>query len=594
MLATLRKCLDLLPRRSRRSYLLLTPLSLLTGLAEMGATAGIFGYITWLTSPVEGHAIPWLAALTRHLPWQTPGAIVLQLTGLLALLYVARSAVVLASQYFRLQVAHAANAGLSCDLLRRYLTAAYPFHFGRHSSDLIRNCTTGVEQALGSLFYVSGFITDLVMALGMLAVLLATSPAPALLIGVVLAGGVLAFLRLTRVLVASFGRGRHELAASVLRSLQQSLGGVKELKVLGRERYFYDAYAAQQREALRVRRLGVTLESVPGVILQTALICGALGLVGALTIWGQSGVESVPLAAVFGYVGMRLLSMANGIVTMVSHIRSSGPAVDALHEDVIALGAAEPPLVAAPIEFKHAIVLENVSYTYPSATQPAIRNASLTVARGESVGIIGETGAGKSTLVDVILGLLPPTQGRITVDGVDLARAAVAWKRRVGYVPQSIYLTDDTLQRNIALGIPDDEIDPERIRSVVAAGQLERFVAALPRGLDTPVGERGIRLSGGERQRVAIARALYHDPDVLILDEATASLDVQTEAEITRTIRDLHALKTVIVVAHRLSSVRNCDRLIWLAEGRVTDAGAFDDLLRRRTDFQALVTQAGV
>jgi len=415
-----------------------------------------------------------------------------------------------------------------------------------------------------------------------------------LVTGVVLVAVVLFVLRLTRRTASRYGQGRHELSASILNSLQQALGGVKELKVLGRERFFYDEYTARQREALMVRYLGATLDSVPTVVLQTVLVCGALGLVAALTVAGRTGVESLPIAAVFGYVGMRVLPMASGIVTTMGHIRSSRPAVDALYEDFVALAAVAELTDAAHVAFRQSIVLDAVTYTYPSAAQPAIADISLTIRRGESVGIIGQTGAGKSTLVDVILGLLPPTHGRVTVDGIDLSRTSAPWKRRVGYVPQSIYLVDDTLQRNIALGIPDADIDAERIAAALAAAQLDQFVASLPEGLRTRVGERGIRLSGGERQRIAIARALYHDPDLLIFDEATASLDVQTEADITRTITALHDVKTVIVIAHRLSSVKMCDRLVWLSNGRVVDIGSFGDLQRRSADFRNLTRLATV
>jgi ATP-binding cassette subfamily C protein len=595
VIEVLRQCLSLLPRASRREYLLLLPLSLLTGLAEMGATAGIFALITVLTSPTEGLRISWVGAIARQLPWQSAGAIVVQLTVLLGLFYIVRSGVVLVAQYYRIRVSHAANAGLSCDLLRRYLSADYPFHFSRHSSDLIRNCTAGVDQSLGILFLLAGLVTDLLMAAGMLAVLVVTSPGSALALGAILGITLIVILRVTRRTAARYGEGRHAISASILRSLQQALGGVKELKVLGRERFFYDEYVAQQRQSLLVRYLGVTLESAPSIVLQTVLVCGALALVAALTIAGQTGVQSLPVAAVFGYVGMRVLPMANSILGAISHIRASAPAVQALYDDTTALRVPDHhDAAAAHTAFTRSIVLDGVSYTYPAATRPAVADVSLTIRRGESIGIIGPTGAGKSTLMDIILGLLPPTRGRITVDDVDLSRTTAPWKRRVGYVPQHVYLIDDTVQRNIALGIPDAEIDPARLSAALSAAQLDRFVAGLPQGLQTPVGERGILLSGGERQRLAIARALYHDPDVLIFDEATASLDVSTEAEINRTITALHDLKTVIVIAHRLSSVRSCDRLVWLANGHVVDSGSFDELHQRRADFRALVELAAV
>lgn len=596
MLTTLRKCLRLLPPSSRRNYLLLVPLSVLTGLAEMGAAAGIFAIITILTDPSRGLALGWVAAIARHLPWQGQGALILQLTGLLAVFYIARSVVILVAQYFRIRVAHAASAGLSCDMLRRYLSAAYPFHLGRNSSDLIRNCTTSVEQSLFVLAAVGGLVTDVLMALGMIVVLLATSPGLSLGAGIALIAIVLLILKLTRRAASRFGHGRHELSASILRSLQQALGGVKELKVLGRERFFSDEFAARQREALLVRYLGATLDNVPAVAVQTALVCGALGLVAALTVTGQTGVQSLPIAAVFGYAGLRILPMANGVVATLNHVRSSGPAVAELYDDFVALAATddEPRADLAHVRFTKSIELDGVSYTYPTAAKPAIADVSLTIHRGESIGIIGQTGAGKSTLVDLILGLLPPSTGRITVDGIDLSRTSTPWKRRVGYVPQAIYLVDDTLRRNIALGIRDTDVDDERIRVALAAAQLHQFVAELPDGLSTRVGERGVRLSGGERQRIAIARALYHDPDLLIFDEATASLDVRTEADITRTINALRSVKTIVVIAHRLSSVKSCDRLVWLANGRVVDIGSFEDLQRRSTDFKALTGLAAI
>jgi ABC-type multidrug transport system fused ATPase/permease subunit len=593
MLATLRKCLRLLPPSSRRNYLLLLPLSLLTGLAEMGAAAGIFAIITLLTNPASGLAVGWIAAIARHLPWQSQNALVLQLTGLLAVFYIARSALILSAQYFRIRVAHAANAELSCEMLRRYLSASYPFHFGRNSTDLIRICSTTVAQSLGVIASVMGLLADTLMSLGMMGVVIATSPGLALASSVALVVIVLVVLRLTRQASARIGRSTHEVGVSSARSLQHALGGVKELKVLGRERFFSDEYAAHQREALRMGYLSLTLDSVPAVALQTVLVCGALGLVAALTVAGQAGVQTLPITAIFGYAGLRILPMANGLIDTMNHIRRSGPAVDELYNDFMAL-AADERTDGAHVEFKSAIVLDAVSYTYPSATAPAIAHVSLAIRRGESIGIIGPTGAGKSTLVDVILGLLAPSSGRITVDGVDLSTTSAPWKRRVGYVPQTIYLIDDSLRRNIALGIKDHDVDDRRLHAAVAAAQLQAFVGQLPAGLETHVGERGIRLSGGERQRIAIARALYHDPDLLIFDEATASLDVRTEAEINRTIDALRSVKTVVVIAHRLSTVKSCDRLVWLEKGRVVDIGSFEELRQRSADFRALVTMAAV
>ena len=213
----------------------------------------------------------------------------------------------------------------------------------------------------------------------------------------------------------------------------------------------------------------------------------------------------------------------------------------------------------------------------------------MTIRSGESIGIVGPTGAGKTTLVDLVVGLLRPSSGRILIDGKDRGSHLSAWKRNIGYVPQSIFLIDDSLRRNIALGIDDSEIDESRVQAAVRLAQLERFVAELPHGLDTSVGERGVRLSGGERQRVGIARALYHDPGLLVFDEATSALDHPTEAAVNEAIEALHGQKTLLVVAHRLSSVRRCDRLVFLSNGRIKACGSYDELMRDDPDFQRMV-----
>jgi len=235
-------------------------------------------------------------------------------------------------------------------------------------------------------------------------------------------------------------------------------------------------------------------------------------------------------------------------------------------------------------------VFENVSYAYAPGSPPAVTGVDMTIQRGQSVGIIGPTGAGKSTLLDLLLGLIVPTDGRVLVDGRDISQITRAWQRQIGYVSQTPYLLDDSLWRNVAFGLPDDAVDEERLRLAVSAAQLDEVVEILPQGLDTTVGDRGARLSGGQRQRVAIARALYRNPAVLVLDEATAALDVETEREVTRAIESLHGTRTVIVVAHRLSTVRNCDRIIVLRDGRIAALGSYVELLTKDEDFRRLVS----
>jgi ATP-binding cassette subfamily C protein len=310
-----------------------------------------------------------------------------------------------------------------------------------------------------------------------------------------------------------------------------------------------------------------------------------------VTAGGGTGPESVPLLGLYAYAGFRVIPSANRIVFLLSEIRFGRAALDRVRGDLALIarnvpgGAAEPS--DSDLRFEERLDLERVSYTYEQGAGPVITDLSLTIRRGESIGIVGATGAGKSTLVDLVVGLLEPTAGRLAVDGVDIRTRLASWQRHIGYVPQSAFLIDDTLRRNIAFGIPDREIDERRVQAATQRAQLESLVASLPEGLATTVGERGVRLSGGERQRVGIARALYHEPAVLVFDEATSALDSRTEAELTRAIEALRGDTTLVLVAHRLSSVRHCDRLVLLRDGRIADSGTFDELMTRNADFRS-------
>jgi ATP-binding cassette subfamily C protein len=579
----------------RQRWLLLIPVAIVASAAEVGAASAIFLLLTMLTDPPAAMAIPSVTRLISWLPSQAPRWVVLQLTLLVAAYFVGRSLLMLGAQYLRHRIAKNSSAYLASEMLRRYLTAPYPFHFRRNSAELIRNCTTSVSDVLGRVLVGAvGSAADLCISAGLIAVLAITSPASTIAAGAVLIAIMLLILRLTRRAAERLGSDSHELASGMIKSLQQALGSIKEVKLLGRESYFYDAFADRQRRLLRLGYLDVTLASLPSTAIQTMLVCGALAIVAVLTLAGKTGAEAVPIVSVFGYAGLRILNMGGALVVTLNDIRRSRRAVDELYQDFVTLDSGARAADAAPVPFTNAIALDGVSYSYPGSDAVAIEDVSLTIARGESIGIVGPTGAGKSTLVDLILGLLPPSSGRITIDGTDLATTTSPWKRRIGYVPQNLFLVDDTVRRNVALGLRDDEIDERRLRTVLATAQLEDFIAELPEGLDTLVGERGIRLSGGERQRVAIARALYHDPELIVFDEATSSLDVVTEAEVSRAMHALRGVKTIIVIAHRLSTVKQCDRLVWLRAGHLSGLGSFDELRSRHDDFLEMAALAAI
>jgi ABC-type multidrug transport system fused ATPase/permease subunit len=357
----------------------------------------------------------------------------------------------------------------------------------------------------------------------------------------------------------------------LITELTQSLAAIKAILLAGNQDHFTRRFARSRVELAEVRQRRMIVTLVIRLAVETSFICAMLLAIAVMTLSGRSAPEVVSLLGLYAYAGFRLVPSANRIMLYLSSLRYGRAFVGPLVEDWRLLreagqqahrGGRTSPLTRD-------IVVDRVSYTYEDGRPHALRDVSVTIRRGESVGIVGPSGSGKSTLVDVMLGLLTPSSGRVAVDGRNIAEALDRWQSQIGYVPQDPALIDDTLRRNVAFGADDEVIDEARVAEAVRVARLGELVNSLPEGLNTRLGERGLRLSGGERQRIAIARALYHDPAVLVFDEATSALDDQTEREIVDAIEALRGTRTIIVIAHRTTTVRTCDRLVILEAGRV-------------------------
>ena len=358
----------------------------------------------------------------------------------------------------------------------------------------------------------------------------------------------------------------------VLKHLQQGLGGVKEVKIMGREQLFIEEHKRSVDASMEVERRFMMLQVIPRLWLELLAIVGLVVLVMAMISSGDSVSEVLPVLGLFAATSFRIIPSINRILASVQTLGYSKPIIQSVYDD-LQLSFLETPELGTKICFSKTVCFQNVNFKYSNAIGNANENLSFCIGKGEAIGIIGHSGAGKSTLVDILLGLLQPTSGSVLVDGIDIQNNLRSWQDHIGYVPQTIYLVDDTVSRNIAFGLPGDMIDHDAVARSIKAAQLDEFVSSLSDGLNTIVGERGVRLSGGQRQRIGIARALYNDPDILVLDEATSSLDTETEQGVMDAVKQLLGTKTIVIIAHRTTTVSYCTKVYKMDNAQIVGSG---------------------
>ena len=388
----------------------------------------------------------------------------------------------------------------------------------------------------------------------------------------------------------AFSRSFKTSTAKMYRQALEAVIGIKTIKVLGREDFFVDQYRQSVALYCETMRKNVVVAAIPRQLLEFAAVTALVVIVSWAVLSGKDVKSSIPILAVFAASAFRLMPAFIRITNSLQNFRFAHDAIETIYHDITHLGGAAARHVEGDRKGGAGqIVLRGASFTYAGGTRPALEGVDITINAGEAVALVGSSGAGKTTLADMILGLHKLSSGTLTIDGVQYRDPGEIPRGMFGYVPQDPFLIDDTMLRNIAFGIPDGQIDLDRVNAALAAAALDRFVEGLPNGLNTLVGDRGMRLSGGQRQRIGIARALYVDPEFLVLDEATSSIDMTTEAEITEAINRLRRVKTVIVIAHRLSTVRECDRIVFMRDGRVIDEGSYDELVRKNDEFAEMV-----
>jgi ATP-binding cassette, subfamily B, bacterial PglK len=554
-----------------------------SGLEAVGALA-VFGVLGRITTDASGFEVPGLGDVREVFPALSESTLLLIVGGLIAGFFVLRAAIIVLQAYVQHRIAENAGARLSAQLLEGYLAMPYTFHLQRNSAELIRNAYDIVQQFVrDALVPAVNLASQTLMIVGLLGVLLWTSPAATLFAVALLGPFTWLLLRSVHPRVKRLGKRSQRVSRTSLQTLNESLAGWRDITILGRKRAFVDRFREDRRALARARYLKSTAKVIPRVALETGLVLFILAFLGASVVYQGGALEALPVLGLFGYAAVRLQPSLNDVLNALNSLKFVGPGIDLLYDDVQlfrAGGRVDDPDVD-PLPLTRELRVDGAAVRYPRTDTDALAEVDLTVRAGEFIGIVGPTGGGKTTLVDLLLGLLTPRVGHVTVDGVDVHTHTDAWHASLGVVHQDIFLADATLRRNIALGVPDDEIDDDRVREAIELAQLDTFVATLPEGLDTFVGERGVRVSGGQRQRLAIARALYRRPSVLFFDEGTSALDTTTETLLMEGLERLRGERTIVAVAHRLSTVRSCDRVVLVDGGRIVDVGPFEDLASR-------------
>lgn len=475
-------------------------------------------------------------------------------------------------------------------LFRAYLNAPYVFHLAHNSADLQNRAVDQVRQVVQGVFLT--FLTVLsesAVVSVVLTMLFLVDPLSTLVVMTMVGGMSFLFFYVIRNKFERLGRATFESSGQVIKWANQGFGSIKESKILKCEPFFTDAFARNVSVVSKSQASLFFWSQMPRFWVEMFVVVGLFLVLAAMSMRGKPMEDSLPTLALLAASTVRLFPSANRILNALGQMRIYKAPTDVIYSDLVTLEKHVPTVFSdlsmnrlkPKIAFSRSIELRNISYCYPSAVKPVIRDISLIIPRGSSIAFVGPSGAGKTTLVDIILGLLEPTGGEILVDGVNIRHNFGQWQSCLGYIPQMIYLCDDTIRRNVALGLSEEEIDDEKVWAALRAAHLHDFVKKLAGGLDTPIGERGIRLSGGERQRIGIARALYHDPDVLVLDEATSSLDYVTEKEVNLAIERLSGIKTLIVIAHRFSTVRNCKNIHSIKDGELVGQVSYDELVTR-------------
>lgn len=598
MIDIIKKLLYLLPKGDGLKVAVLFLMMLVAALLEIGGIGMIPAFVAIVAVPEKVLEFELIEPALTFLNIVNAQDLLIWGSAILVLVFVLKSVYIIFFAYMEARYLFNRRFKISCKMMSAYMQAPYTFHLGRNSSEIVRNIIGEVNILVNSV--IQGFLRigkDGVMSLTILFTLFYFEPLITLVVILLSGLGAGSFILLTQKKMKQLGIEELEHRNKMMKAVYQGINGLKDARVLNRESEFINQYKSEALKSTVIKTYTRFIQQMPRPIVETSAVMGMM-LISILMVWqGRSMSAIIPTLTLFAMATVRLMPAVQSISSMYTSLQYNIASLYPLYDDLKLLEKDTKEFQAdrrktKKIKLQDRIEVKELSYNYPDASEQALRGVTVTIPKGQAVAFVGESGAGKTTIVDLLLGLMKPTKGEINVDGKNIHENLSGWQRNIGYIPQTIYLADDSLRRNIAFGLPDKEIDDKKIMRAVKSAQLEKLLESLPEGLETIVGEHGTRLSGGQRQRVGIARALYHNPEVLVMDEATSALDNITEQQVTAAIEALIGERTIIMIAHRLTTVMNCDRLYLMEDGKIIEEGTYNELVEKSSQFREMALEA--
>ncbi len=576
MAEIIKKLFSILSKRQKRSVAGLGVMILIGAVLE---TAGVSMIVPLAQAILDAEALAdneYVIMVCEMLKLKNMNQfVILLLMGVVAI-FVIKNAYLLLMNYVQARFVNKNQFSTVSYMMDEYLNRPYEFYLNADIPTVFRTLDSDVPKVFIVLMDFIQLMTEVVVSFCLCIVLVVVDPVMTIMIGVILIGMTLIIVGILKPRLNRLGKENQEVQARMGKWRNQSIFGIKEVKVLHKEDYFVENYSVYAKRGADLNSRYTVFNNMPRLLIETICIGGLLSYMAVCIMLGKELAELAPQIMAFAVAAVRLMPSVNRINTQVTNIAFYGPSVHFVYDNIDFRDYKEERKVSSrstetrpELEVTGSIALEQITYAYPNTTRLILDKADMVIPVGKSAGIIGPSGAGKTTAVDILMGLLDVQGGRVTCGGREVMENYASWLSHIGYIAQNIYLTDDPIRDNVAFGVNRENIDDKRVWEVLEEAQLKEFVESLPEGLDTSIGERGVRISGGQRQRLGIARALYHNPEILVFDEATSALDTETETAIMEAIDKFHGKKTLIIIAHRLRTIENCDLIFRVENGKI-------------------------